>query len=156
MDVKLVLFKKDGSHKTFTLPSSVSVIGRRHDCDLRIPLMPVSKRHCELILNKDTIKVRDLGSLNGTYINGKQIADEVEINPGDYLTIGPLTFLLQIDGRPKEIVPPAAPRQKAKQEKPPQQKKTPLKPVAEEDSFIDLEIDESDKSDSFLDELKNL
>jgi len=156
MDVKLVLFKKDGSRKIFPLPSSVTVVGRRHDCDLRIPLLPVSKRHCELSLNKDTLKVRDLGSRNGTYINGKQIGDEVTIGAGDYLTIGPLTFLLQIDGQPKEIVPPTQTGQLKKPEKPAQQKKTPVKPAAEEDSFVDLDIDESDKSDSFLDELKNL
>jgi pSer/pThr/pTyr-binding forkhead associated (FHA) protein len=94
MDVKLVLFKKDGSRSTFPLPSSVTIVGRRRDCDLRIPLLPVSKRHCELSLNKDTLKVRDLGSRNGTYINGKQIDDEATIRAGDYLTIGPLTFLL--------------------------------------------------------------
>ncbi len=107
MDVNLILFKKDGSQKAFPLPNNATVIGRRHDCDLRIPLMSVSRRHCQIICNKDTLKVRDLGSRNGTYLNGKRINDETIIQAGDYLKIGPLTFLLQIDGQPKEIVPPA-------------------------------------------------
>ena len=34
MDVNLVLFKKNGSQKSFALPSSITTIGRRHDCDL--------------------------------------------------------------------------------------------------------------------------
>jgi len=152
MDVKLVLFKKDGSRKSFPLPSSVTVIGRRHDCDLCIPLTPVSRRHCQISLNKDTLKVRDLDSRNGTYLNGKQINNETTIGAGDYLSIGPLTFLLQIDGQPKEIVPP----EQAKPAKGPskQTKPTP-KAAAKEDSFVGLEIDEADKSDSFLDMLKD-
>ena len=149
VDVSLVLFKKDGSKKTFSLDSNVTVIGRRHDCDLRIPLMPVSRRHCELFLNKETLKIRDLDSRFGTFLNGKRIA-EATVQAGDYIRIGPLTFLLQIDGVPEEIVPPE-----------PSPKETPpaKAPAAEAradalaDSFPDLELDESD---SFLAELEDL
>ena len=61
MDVSLVLFKKDGSRKAFSLPSSVTVIGRRSDCDLYIPLMPISRRHCQLNHDEGVLKIRDLG-----------------------------------------------------------------------------------------------
>jgi pSer/pThr/pTyr-binding forkhead associated (FHA) protein len=158
MDVKLIIFKKDGSRKSFPLPSNVTVIGRRHDCDLCIPLMPVSRRHCQISLNKDTLKVRDLDSRNGTYLNGKQINNEAAIGAGDYLTIGPLTFLLQIDGQPKDIVPP----EQAKPAKGPskQTKPTPKAAQKEEDSFLGLkeadDMGEKDESDSFLAELKDL
>ena len=54
MDVNLVLFKKDGSQETFPMPSSITVIGRRDDCDLRIPLADVSRRHCELGMTKES------------------------------------------------------------------------------------------------------
>ncbi len=148
MDVKLVLFKKDGSHKSFTLPSSIAVIGRRHDCDLQIPLTPVSRRHCQLSQNEETLKIRDLGSRNGTYLNGKRI-DEATVEAGDYVKIGPLTFLLQVDGQPEEIVPP---EQAAK--KPPE-KKEPAALAAEEELDIFPELDE-DASDSFLAELEDL
>ena len=159
MDVNLVLFKNDGSQKTFSLPSNITVIGRRRGCDLRIPLGSVSRRHCQISCNKDSLEISDLGSRNGTYLNGKRIDDETTARAGDYIRIGPLTFLLQIDGHPKEIVPPqqakpvSAPPKAEKKEKP-----APKAP-AEEDSFIDLEInesDKSDKSDSFLDMLKDL
>jgi len=169
MDVNLVLFKKNGSQKVFSLPSSITVIGRRHDCDLCIPLMPVSRRHCQLSLNNETLNIRDLDSRNGTYLNGKRI-DEAAIQPGDYIKIGPLTFALQINGQPKEIVPPeqAAP-------KPPQPEK-PKTEAAEEapsgsfvelaaagekaDSFSELDLDELDEldeaDDSFLAELEDI
>jgi pSer/pThr/pTyr-binding forkhead associated (FHA) protein len=153
MDVNLVLLGENGSQKTFSLPSNVTVIGRRRDCDLRIPLVHVSRRHCQISSNKDTLKVRDLGSRNGTYLNGKRIK-EATIQPGDYLTIGPLTFLLQINGQPKEIKPP---QQSTK--KPPQQpaKKPPAEVATDEGSSFAMELDvQEEEPDSFLAELEDL
>jgi pSer/pThr/pTyr-binding forkhead associated (FHA) protein len=154
MDVNLILFKKDGSQTAFSLPSSITVIGRRHDCDLHIPLMPVSRRHCEFNLNNETLKIRDLDSRYGTFLNGKRI-NEATVQAGDYITIGPLTFLLQIDGVPEEITPPERTKPKpAPKAKPPA--KTPeAKTPADEpsDSFPELEFDESD---SFLAELEDI
>jgi pSer/pThr/pTyr-binding forkhead associated (FHA) protein len=105
MDINLVLLKKNGSHKLFPLPSSVTVIGRRHSCDLCIPLMSVSRRHCQLNYDDGALKIRDLDSRNGTYLNGKRI-DEAVIQAGDSVKIGPLTFVLQIDGQPQTIAEP--------------------------------------------------
>jgi len=150
MDINLVLFKKDGSQKAFSLSSGTTIIGRRHDCDLCIPLMVVSKRHCQLNQNKEAVKIRDLDSRNGTFLNGKRI-NETTLQPGDYIKIGPLTFLLQIDGEPEKIVSP-----RPKQAKPkPAAKVPPPKALAEElsGSFPELEIDDSD---SFLAELEDL
>jgi pSer/pThr/pTyr-binding forkhead associated (FHA) protein len=147
MDVNLILFKKDGSQKAFSVASGTTIIGRHHDCDLYIPLMVVSKRHCQLNQNKEAVKIRDLDSRNGTFLNGKRI-EETTVQPGDYIRIGPLTFLLQIDGEPEKIVPPKA------KPKPPA-KVPPPKVLAEElsGSFPELELD---KSDSFLAELEDI
>ena len=103
MDVNLVLFKKSGRSRAFPLPSSVTVVGRRQDCDLCIPLMIVSKRHCELNLDQGRLRLRDLDSRNGTYLNGNRITDEAEINAGDKIQIGPLNFVAQIDGNPENV-----------------------------------------------------
>lgn len=103
MDVNLVLCKKSGRSKSFPLPSSVTVVGRRQDCDLCIPLNIVSRRHCEFNLDEGTLSVRDLESRNGTYLNGTVIDDETIIKPGDKIQIGPLLFIAQIDGTPAEI-----------------------------------------------------
>jgi len=148
MDAALVLFKKDGSHKVFPLPSSITVIGRRGDCDLRIPLMAVSRRHCQLNQNEDTVKIRDLGSRNGTYLNDERI-DEATVRAGDYLKIGPLVFMLQINGLPKKIAPPELAKKQAKQEKP------AAKAAVEKESDIFADVDE-DASDSFLAELDDI
>lgn len=149
MDANLVLFKKNGSQKNFPLPSDITVIGRRHDCDLCVPLMVVSRRHCQLSQNDEALKIRDLESHSGTFLNGKRIS-EATVQAGDYITIGPLTFLMQIGGEPAEIAPPEQP-----QKTPSQQKSPAPKPpeTAPSDSFPELEIDDSD---SFLGELENI
>lgn len=110
MDVNLVLLKKDGSHKSFPLPSSVTVIGRRHSCDLRIPLVSVSKKHCQLNSDNGVLKIRDLSSRNGTHLNGKRI-DNAAIKAGDSIKIGPLTFVLQVDGQPDKFIQQSSPVQ---------------------------------------------
>ena len=154
MDVTLILFKKDGSQKAFLLPSNLTVIGRRHDCDLCVPLMTVSRRHCQLSLNGEAVKLRDLDSQAGTFVNNQRITDAT-VKAGDYITIGPLTFMVQINGEPKNAVPPpqAKPPEPAKQAPP--AKALPKKAPAGQpsDSFPDLEIDDSD---SFLAELKDI
>ena len=149
MDVNLVLFKKDGSQKQFPLTSDITIIGRRQDCDLCIPLASVSRRHCQLSSNKENLIIRDLKSRNGTYLNGKRI-DEATVQPGDYLKIGPLVFLLQIDGQPEEIVPPQMPPQKPSEKESPQPE---AETVAEQDSFGELEFDESDSDLAELEDL---
>ncbi|MHC4259649.1 MAG: FHA domain-containing protein, partial [Planctomycetota bacterium] len=102
MDINLVVLKKNGSKKIFRLPGGVTVIGRRSNCDLYIPLTSVSRKHCQLNRHEGLLKIRDLGSRNGTYLNGKRI-DEAVIQAGDNVKVGPLTFTLQIDGQPQEI-----------------------------------------------------
>ena len=99
MDVNLVLLKKDGSTKDFPMPNSVMVIGRRECCDLCIPLMVVSKRHCQVSIEQDNLNIRDIGSSNGTFINGRRI-EESALNPGDHIQIGPVSFAVQINGVP--------------------------------------------------------
>jgi len=158
MDVNLVLFKKNGSQKSFTLPGDITVIGRRHDCDFYLPLQPVSRRHCQLILNDGTVALRDMGSKNGTYVNGEPV-DERVLKAGDYIHIPPVTLLVRIDGQPSRIVPPTPAEEKPPAAKKPdakhkaEQKQTPPQPDLDDDSFGDLD---AEASDSFLDDLKDL
>lgn len=153
MDVNLVLLKKNNSQKAFSLSSGVTVIGRRHDCDLRIPLMSVSRRHCQLNCDEGVLKIRDLGSRNGTYLNGKHI-DEAVVQAGDYIEVGPLKFVFQIDGEPKDIAQPELAAQAL-----PQKSVSTADSAADDfESFTELDGLDSleDDSDSLLDELDSL
>ena len=84
-----------------------------------VPLRPVSRRHCQLSYVDGVLKVRDLGSLNGTYVNGKRI-EEAVVQAGDEIRLGTLRFVCQIDGQsgtapaPKPN-PPAAGKNNAAQ-----------------------------------------
>jgi pSer/pThr/pTyr-binding forkhead associated (FHA) protein len=147
MDVNLVLFKNDGSQASFSLSDGVTVLGRAHDCELRIPLNVVSRKHCQLSPNQQSLKIQDLDSRGGTFVNGNRV-NGASLKAGDYITIGPLTFQVQIDGKPGEVTPPKPVRSAPAAKRPPAQK-----PPSEEaaDSFL-----EPDASDSFLAELDEL
>lgn len=131
MKVILILFKKDGSTKNFRLPSSVTTVGRRRDCDLCIPIMPISRRHCEINMDQNRLTIRDLGSKNGTFVNGSRISEAV-LKAGDQLKIGTLYFAVQIDGQPENIES-MRPAEIPAPTKPPE-KKT----VSADDSFDDI------------------
>jgi len=79
----------------------MTIIGRREDCDLRIPLGDISRKHCRLIKDGDDIRVEDLGSSNGTYRNGTRV-QQSELTAGDTLQVGPVVFVLQVDGVPAD------------------------------------------------------
>ena len=159
MNADLVLLRKDGAHKTFSLRDTVTVLGRRHDCDLRIPLPTVSRRHCEIQQNGESLKIHDLGSTGGTFVNDKAVNGESPVKAGDYIRIGPLIFVCRIEGQPEKIVPP----KKAPPAKP---KKAAAKPAESkpsdglDDSFTDLDASDSainfDDLDSDLEDLENL
>ena len=103
MNVVLVMFK-DGERRDFPLSEPESILGRRQDCHLRIPTKDVSRQHCAVLIQNETVTAKDLGSSNGTFVNGKRIA-EAELAAGDRLRLGPVTFVVQIDGEPAEIKP---------------------------------------------------
>jgi pSer/pThr/pTyr-binding forkhead associated (FHA) protein len=101
MQVVLVMFRADGERRSFSIVRDMTVVGRREDCDLRIPLGEVSRKHCRLIKDGEAIKVEDLGSSNGTFHNGQRVR-EGTLAPGDTIQIGPVTFMVQIDGVPAD------------------------------------------------------
>lgn len=102
MDVSLIMVKEDGSSKEFKLEREQTVIGRDEGARLRIPLANVSRRHCELHVDEDELRVKDLGSANGTFVNGRRVRQS-ELSPGDLLSVGPVVFVVRISGHPKDI-----------------------------------------------------
>jgi len=104
MDARLVTFKPDGERINVRLVKPITVIGRAEDCDLELLLQGVSRHHCEIRLNESAVKVKDLGSSNGTYINGRRIT-ESDMSAGDELRIGRVMFTVQINGVPEGIAP---------------------------------------------------
>lgn len=101
MQVVLVMFSPGGERRSFPVTREMTIIGRREDCDLRIPLGDVSRKHCRMIREADTLRIEDLGSSNGTYVNGQRIQEAI-LQPGDTVRVGPIAFVLQVDGLPAD------------------------------------------------------
>lgn len=102
MQAVLVMFRSDGERRSFSIARDVTVIGRREDADLRIPLGDVSRKHARLIREPDGLRLEDLGSSNGTFLNGQRIEVEAMLQAGDSIQVGPVVFVLQVDGYPQD------------------------------------------------------
>ena len=63
------------------------VLGRSRDCDVRISDLNVSRRHAELRQEGTTYWIVDLGSMNGTLLNGRRVERE-RLRDGDRITLG--------------------------------------------------------------------
>lgn len=133
MEVLLVMFRDGGQHRPFPINEGTTVIGRREDCDLRIAVNDVSRKHCQIVLSNGTLSVNDLGSSNGTFVNGQKIQKH-DLTAGDTLQVGPVSFVVQIDGEPE--LTGSRPPLKTTAPKPP----TPKKTANIDDELDELEI----------------
>lgn len=70
------------------------VIGRGTDCDLVIKDAKASRRHCQLTRSEGGFRLEDLGSKNGTYVNGERIGAAVQLKPSSTFKIGDTMFYL--------------------------------------------------------------
>lgn len=75
-------------------PGERVVIGREHDCDLLLTEISVSRHHAELHFDGVEWWLRDLGSKNGTRVNGMRAHLPVRIRPGDTVSFGQAKFRL--------------------------------------------------------------
>ena len=100
----LAMFKSDGTRRDFPLTKDRVIIGRKVNCDLRIPLTSVSRQHCEITVDGSNVHIKDLGSSNGTYHNAVRV-QEADLSAGDELVVGPVVFTLVVDGEPSDIKP---------------------------------------------------
>jgi pSer/pThr/pTyr-binding forkhead associated (FHA) protein len=97
MKVKLRVLKGASAGKEIKIPSPKCAVGRGDECHLRPKSDAVSRRHCEISNREGQLYVKDLGSKNGTFVNGKRIEEEQVLKNGDHLQFGPLSFEVVID-----------------------------------------------------------
>ena len=70
------------------LHNDTLIIGRESDTDIQINAPSVSRRHARLVKRPEGYWIEDIGSSNGTFINGKRIEDRISLNPGDQIRLG--------------------------------------------------------------------
>ncbi|HEX9776394.1 MAG TPA: DUF3662 and FHA domain-containing protein [Actinomycetota bacterium] len=88
-DAELVQVGK--TRRTWPISKEVLVIGRMDGCDVMLPDSGVSRRHAEIRREGDEWVVVDLGSTNGTEVNGKRV-NRHRLAPGDRLVLGETTL----------------------------------------------------------------
>ncbi len=84
------LIPLDGS-SAVDLVKDLTLVGRKEDCDLCLPHKSVSKMHCVIVKTDGLLMLRDLGSTNGTRVNGQRVR-RAALLPNDQLTIAHYKF----------------------------------------------------------------
>lgn len=107
MDVKLIVFRPDGTRKDIPLKPGSHIVGRNSTAAVRVPLPMVSREHCEIVIDAGKVRVRDLNSSNGTFRNQQKVT-ETELAAGDVLGLGTFTMTVQINGKPAQVAPPTS------------------------------------------------
>ncbi|HEY85481.1 MAG TPA: FHA domain-containing protein [Chloroflexi bacterium] len=90
MNATLKLTVKSGTQKgqVFDLPDGKATIGRGSTNDITLDNPTISKHHLLLNVQNGVVTAQDLGSTNGTFINGKKVTASTKLRPGDELQVG--------------------------------------------------------------------
>jgi predicted component of type VI protein secretion system len=148
MNYVLQVVRGRSATTTLKLEEGVTSLGRHDDCLIRIKSSQVSRRHCEVFESGGRLNVRDLGSSNGTFVNGKRVMGQQPLKPGDELTIGAVTLRVATLGPPAATASPgdAAPKPKAGDTA-----VVDAIPVEDDEEEFEIEFDEDElKSDTEL------
>lgn len=135
MKLKLIVLAGAKEGLEIPLKKDKFLIGRAKECALRAGSEAISRRHCAIVRREQGWTVRDLGSRNGTIVNGEKITKEVLLKDGDELGVGPLKF--RVAAVQEAEIPKLAPAT----EKP--RKQPPVKDVAD---VVERTISNSDSA----------
>src|SRR5947209_10552799 len=80
----------------------LTVVGRKEDCDVRLDHKSVSKMHCVIVKTDGLLLLRDLGSTNGTRVNGQRVR-RAALLPNDQLTIASYKFRVHLGPGEPEV-----------------------------------------------------
>lgn len=92
---RLVVLSEGFTGRTCELKVDKTTIGRVEDNAFQIPEPSVLSHHCEILLRGNDVVVHDLGSTNGTFVNGEQVTKEAPVKPGQILRLGQVELRLE-------------------------------------------------------------
>lgn len=118
MKVQLIVVQGKPEGKVIPLAGPKFKIGRGETCHLRPNSELVSREHAEFSIAPDQVTVQDLGSRNGTLVNGKAISGACTLRDQDLVTVGHLTFAVSIQGAPSAAKPASPSPQASKKAAP--------------------------------------
>ncbi len=94
MDLTLVGLV-DNREQRFELSEGTHVIGRADDAGVKLSLPSISRHHAEILVNGSEVMLRDLGSHNGTKLNGAKVEADISIHIGDVIEIANMSFRVE-------------------------------------------------------------
>ena len=97
MKVYLLVVHGQPEGKSLLFPRGQYLFGRGDECHIRPNSDWVSRQHCLLRVTSDKVLLRDLGSRNGTLVNGERLVGERPLLHGDMLQVGPLVFQVHLE-----------------------------------------------------------
>jgi S-DNA-T family DNA segregation ATPase FtsK/SpoIIIE len=92
MNVRLKIIQGKPVGKEVILAPGPCYFGRGPECQIRFNSDWVSRQHCVLTIAADGASIRDLGSRNGTLVNGALVKGELALKTGDQVQVGPVVF----------------------------------------------------------------
>jgi predicted component of type VI protein secretion system len=107
--VLMIVVQGKPEGKTIPLTGPSFKIGRGDGCHLRPNSDQVSREHAEILIGEESASIRDLGSRNGTLLNGRSLTGTATLKSGDLVQIGPLTFAVAIHGATAAATKPVVP-----------------------------------------------
>ncbi len=121
-----------------------TVLGRDKSCDITIPGSHLSRRHAELFVAGDKLLVKDLGSANGTFINGEAVT-EARVRHGDEIRFDQLTFKVESPAAEENVMfdakeTVAQPALKPEENKPSAEKQWVTKPTSVGNQLTDSDL----------------
>jgi sulfur carrier protein ThiS len=78
------------------LSEGPNVVGRDRECAVRIDSVTLSRRHAQVVVTNGEATVEDLGSKNGTRVNGQPVVEQVALRDGDQIEVGSVTMTYRI------------------------------------------------------------
>ena len=103
MQLRLKVVKGKPRGHCLSFPKGEFMFGRGPECDVRPNSDLVSRQHCLLLVTDDSATIRDLGSMNGTLVNGQLVTAARTLRQGDTLSVGPLVLGVQIESCPETV-----------------------------------------------------
>ncbi len=98
---KLILLKQ-GQAVPYELRPGTSIVGRLPECELQLQSNMVSRKHARVTMTDSAVEIEDLGSGNGTFVNGTKITGVTRLHDGDRVKFGPLLFRFEGDQSPPQ------------------------------------------------------
>lgn len=84
--------------REWRLGEGSNIVGRDHDCEVSVGSATVSRQHARIIVATGATTVEDLGSKNGTSVNGKPVTEPIRLADGDKVRVGSVTMTFRVAG----------------------------------------------------------